>query len=66
MWAASSVAHRELQRLESGREQIFARFTQQQMDMFRHDNVTDDVEPIAAMHLLQRILKKIPLKGLSR
>ena len=52
--------HRELQRLKSGREQIFAGFTQQQMDVFRHDNVADNLEPVAAAHLLQRILKLVP------
>ena len=44
-------------------EQIFARFTQQQMDVFRHHDVTDNVKLIPPVHLLQHILKKIPQHG---
>jgi hypothetical protein len=59
-WALPAPSHdRQLQGLQGRGQQLSARFGQQQMHMFRHHHVANDVEMIAAMYLLQRIFKEI-------
>jgi predicted metallo-beta-lactamase superfamily hydrolase len=55
----ASPHDRQLQRLQRRGEQLSARFGQQQMHVFRHHHVANDVEFIATMYLLQRIFKEI-------
>jgi hypothetical protein len=55
---------RQLESLQRRSEQFPAGFAQQQMDMFRHHHVANDIEVIKKMYGLQRIFKEI--SGLGR
>jgi hypothetical protein len=55
---------RQLESLQAHSKQFSVRFTQQQMDMFRHHHVANDIEVIKTMYGLQRIFKEI--SGLGR
>ncbi len=50
--------HRQLQRLQSIRQQPSLGFADQQMNMLRHYNVTRNIEAVSQARPLQRVFKE--------
>ncbi len=57
--ASQSSQHTLFQRLERVSERSSSRFTDQQMDVFRHNNIAVDAQPETPPDLLKRNFKRM-------